>query len=111
VSHSEDVSKPFFDRGGGPIGPAGIAHNAQSVSGNRPPDGASQRERAEALQDTLAERVVVMDGATGTWLQGQDLSAADFGGPELEGCNENLVFTRPDVVRGCTRSTSPPAPT
>jgi len=99
VSHSEDVSKPFFDRGGGPIGPAGIADNAQSVSGNRPPDGASQRERAEALQDTLAERVVVMDGATGTWLQGQNLSAADFGGPELEGCNENLVFTRPDVVR------------
>ncbi|HEV2064046.1 MAG TPA: methionine synthase [Thermoanaerobaculia bacterium] len=63
------------------------------------PDGASQRERAEALKELLAERVLVLDGATGTWLQGQNLTAADFGGGDLEGCNENLVFTRPDVVR------------
>jgi len=69
------------------------------MAGNRPPDGASQRERAEALQEALAERVLVLDGATGTWLQGQNLTAEDFGGPDLEGCNENLVFTRPDVVR------------
>jgi len=62
-------------------------------------DGPAQRERAEALQELLAERILVLDGATGTWMQGQDLSAADFGGPELEGCNENLVLTRPDLVR------------
>ncbi|HEY1434443.1 MAG TPA: homocysteine S-methyltransferase family protein, partial [Thermoanaerobaculia bacterium] len=65
----------------------------------RSPSGASQRERAEALQELLAERILVLDGATGTWMQAQDLSAQDFGGPELEGCNENLVLTRPDVVR------------
>ena len=35
----------------------------------------------------------------GTMLQAADLTADDFGGPELEGCNENLVLTRPDVVR------------
>jgi 5-methyltetrahydrofolate--homocysteine methyltransferase len=69
------------------------------MTGNRPPDGASQRERAEALQEVLAERILVLDGATGTWIQGQNLTAEDFGGTELEGCNENLVFTRPDVVR------------
>ena len=63
------------------------------------PSGPSQRERAEALKEVLAERVLVLDGATGTWLQGQKLTAADFGGPQLEGCNENLVFTRPDVIR------------
>jgi 5-methyltetrahydrofolate--homocysteine methyltransferase len=34
----------------------------------------------------------------GTMLQQRNLSAADFGGPALEGCNENLVFTRPDVI-------------
>ncbi len=62
-------------------------------------DGPAQRERAEALQELLAERILVLDGATGTWMQDQDLSAADFGGPELEGCNENLVLTRPDLVR------------
>jgi 5-methyltetrahydrofolate--homocysteine methyltransferase len=66
---------------------------------NRATDGASAHERAEALQEALAERILVLDGATGTWIQGQDLTAEDFGGAELEGCNENLVFTRPDVVR------------
>ena len=34
----------------------------------------------------------------GTMLQQQHLTAADFGGPALEGCNEILVQTRPDVV-------------
>src|SRR5215469_5594976 len=34
----------------------------------------------------------------GTMLQQKSLTAADFGGPSLEGCNENLVRTRPDVV-------------
>ncbi len=42
--------------------------------------------------------VLVFDGATGTSLQQMDLSAEDFGGPALEGCNENLVCTRPDAV-------------
>ena len=69
------------------------------MAAERTPTGQSQRERAEALKEVLAERVLVLDGATGTWLQGQSLTAEDFGGPELEGCNENLVFTRPDVVR------------
>jgi 5-methyltetrahydrofolate--homocysteine methyltransferase len=66
---------------------------------SRTPDGSGQRERAEALTELLAERILVLDGATGTWMQAQDLTAADFGGSELEGCNENLVITRPDVVR------------
>ncbi len=45
------------------------------------------------------ERVVVFDGATGTNLQLRDLGPDDFGGPALEGCNEFLVRTRPDVIR------------
>src|SRR5688572_27618010 len=44
------------------------------------------------------ERVVIYDGAFGTYMQGFDLSADDFGGPALEGCNEMLVLTRPDLV-------------
>jgi 5-methyltetrahydrofolate--homocysteine methyltransferase len=44
------------------------------------------------------ERVVIFDGAMGTNLQMQDLTADDFGGPDLEGCNELLVVTRPDAV-------------
>src|SRR5207249_8590526 len=55
--------------------------------------------RAERLRALLAERIVVLDGATGTYLQGRDLGAADFGGADYEGCNEHLVLTRPDVIR------------
>ena len=46
----------------------------------------------------LSERVLVFDGAFGTGVQGAELTADDFGGPELEGCNENLMLTRPDVI-------------
>ncbi len=49
-----------------------------------------------ALRTALAERVVVADGAMGTMLQESDLTLADFDG--LEGCNEILCVTRPDVV-------------
>ena len=42
--------------------------------------------------------MLVLDGAFGTWMQGQDLGPDDFGGEALEGCNENLVVTRPDLV-------------
>src|ERR671914_1096883 len=48
--------------------------------------------------DILKERVVVFDGAMGTSLQAQHLSLDDFGGPRFEGCNENLLVTRPDAV-------------
>ena len=54
--------------------------------------------------DLLAERVVIFDGATGTNLQLAGLGPDDFGGPALEGCNEMLVVTRPDVVRDLHRS-------
>ncbi len=55
-------------------------------------------ERLAQLYDALATRILVLDGAMGTMLQQRHLTAADFGGPALEGCNENLVKTRPDVV-------------
>ena len=54
--------------------------------------------RLQALLESLEERVLVLDGATGTALQAEELTAEDFGGPQLEGCNESLCLTRPDVV-------------
>ena len=47
--------------------------------------------------------VLVFDGATGTSLQQMNLGAEDFGGAVLEGCNENLVVTRPDAVQAVHR--------
>jgi 5-methyltetrahydrofolate--homocysteine methyltransferase len=51
------------------------------------------------LADALQHRILVLDGAMGTMLQRAGLSAEDFGGPALEGCNEHLNLTRPGVVR------------
>ncbi len=56
------------------------------------------RIRQEALADALATRILVLDGAMGTMIQQRHLTADDFGGAALEGCNENLVATRPDVI-------------
>jgi 5-methyltetrahydrofolate--homocysteine methyltransferase len=56
------------------------------------------------FMDRVAAGVVIYDGATGTYLQSQELTAADFGGPALEGCNEILVDTRPDVIVGMHRA-------
>jgi 5-methyltetrahydrofolate--homocysteine methyltransferase len=50
-----------------------------------------------SLLDVLTRRVLVADGAMGTMLQSVPLSLDDFAG--LEGCNEILNVTRPDVVR------------
>jgi len=50
--------------------------------------------------ELINERVVVYDGAFGTYVQRLDLTADDFGGESLEGCNEMLCLTRPDVIAG-----------
>ncbi len=47
----------------------------------------------------LEKRILILDGAMGTMIQQVDLTADDFGGEELEGCNEMLVLTRPEVIR------------
>ncbi|MFD8483997.1 methionine synthase [Kitasatospora sp. NPDC059673] len=57
----------------------------------------AQQERADALREALATRVVVADGAMGTMLQAQEPTLEDF--QQLEGCNEVLNVTRPDIVR------------
>ncbi|MEO3754641.1 methionine synthase [Streptomyces sp. B6B3] len=69
-----------------------------------PPDStglADQRQRAAALRDALASRVVVADGGMGTMLQAQEPSLDDF--QQLEGCNEVLNVTRPDIVASVHR--------
>lgn len=53
----------------------------------------------KSFKELLKERVLIFDGAMGTNLQAQNLSADDFGGKEYEGCNEYLVITKPDAVK------------
>ena len=51
------------------------------------------------FRKAFESRILLMDGAMGTMIQARDLSAQDFGGAQLEGCNEHLNLTRPDVIR------------
>ena len=57
-----------------------------------------QNDRRKALRKRLQQHVLCLDGAMGTALQNRQLTPEDFGGEELDGCNENLVLTRPDVI-------------
>ena len=57
-----------------------------------------------SITERMKEKILIMDGAMGTMLQNANLSADDFGGEELEGCNENLNITRPDVIEKIHRT-------
>ncbi|WP_058304354.1 methionine synthase [Gorillibacterium timonense] len=51
-----------------------------------------------SLKEQMTKKIMILDGAMGTMIQREPLMAEDFGGEELEGCNEMLVLTRPDVI-------------
>ena len=59
----------------------------------------ARQKRIETLKRLLTERILVVDGAMGTSIQNQNLTAADFGGEQYEGCNEYLVITKPDAIK------------
>lgn len=58
----------------------------------------------QSIISALAERILVIDGAMGTQIQARNLTAADFGGAEYEGCNEYLTISRPDVIEDVHRA-------
>ncbi|MFP6626676.1 MAG: methionine synthase [Deltaproteobacteria bacterium] len=61
------------------------------------------KEKTALLRHLMGERILVVDGAMGTTLQDANLEAEDFGGLNYEGCNENLVVTRPDLIEDIHR--------
>ncbi|HEV7839286.1 MAG TPA: homocysteine S-methyltransferase family protein, partial [Gemmatimonadaceae bacterium] len=64
----------------------------------------TERQPDSPYLQALQRRVLVYDGAMGTNIQRYNLSAEDFGGKSLEGCNDNLVLTRPDVIQAIHES-------
>jgi 5-methyltetrahydrofolate--homocysteine methyltransferase len=68
-------------------------------------DQAARRRRFELLPELVRERILVLDGAMGTLIQGHQLTEADFRGErfadhpsDLRGANDLLVLTRPGVI-------------
>ncbi|HTX90363.1 MAG TPA: methionine synthase [Anaerolineales bacterium] len=54
--------------------------------------------------DALQKKVLVFDGAMGTSLQKLNLTAKEFGGEKLNGCNDYLVISFPEAVEKVHRS-------
>ncbi len=54
------------------------------------------------LKDKLKQTPLLLDGAGGTWLQGQTITAEQWG--DVEGCNEWLNLSAPDIIRGLHRA-------
>ena len=53
----------------------------------------------DLLQKDLKNRILLLDGAMGTMIQKQNLTADDFGGEKYEGCNDYLVLTKPEIIK------------
>src|SRR2546421_12150161 len=64
----------------------------------------TERRTQSRYLDELDRRVLIYDGAMGTNIQRYNLSAEDFGGKALEGFNDHLVLTRPDVIQAIHES-------
>ncbi|MBP3040830.1 methionine synthase [Bacillaceae bacterium Marseille-Q3522] len=56
------------------------------------------------FEQQLQKKIIILDGAMGTMLQAEQLTAADFGGEAYEGCNEYLTLTRPNIVEKIHRA-------
>jgi 5-methyltetrahydrofolate--homocysteine methyltransferase len=71
-------------------------------------EGAVERaaQRRRALDEQLARRILIIDGAMGTMIQRYELGEKDYRGERfadvagsLQGANDLLCITRPDVIR------------
>ena len=62
------------------------------------------RLRRQQLEDALATRILILDGAMGTMLQAHHPTSADYGGAGLDGCNENLCQTHPEWILAVHRA-------
>ena len=63
-------------------------------------------KRVRKMFDALSERILLLDGAMGTMIQGEKLEEADFRGDrfedhsdDLKGNNDLLTLTRPDIIK------------
>ena len=66
----------------------------------------NREQRIERLFDALDERILMLDGAMGTMIQGYGLGEDDYRGErfadwgqDLKGNNDLLSITRPDIIR------------
>lgn len=55
-------------------------------------------------RQAILEKTILFDGAMGTEIQKRNLNAQDYGGEHLNGANDHLVLTRPDIIADIHRS-------
>ncbi|MCB9357895.1 MAG: methionine synthase [Calditrichaeota bacterium] len=66
----------------------------------------TRKTRIEALHSLAQTRILILDGAMGTLIQGHGLTEADYRaerfagwGQDLKGCNDLLSLTKPDLIK------------
>ena len=69
------------------------------------PSQSTRKERSQSLKTSLRERILILDGAMGTMIQGHELNEADFRGTrfadldqQLTGNNDLLTLTAPNII-------------
>jgi len=62
------------------------------------------KDSHSAYLEALKKKIIVFDGAMGTNLQRQNLTAEQFGGERTNGCNDYLVISYPQAVEQIHRS-------
>jgi 5-methyltetrahydrofolate--homocysteine methyltransferase len=77
---------------------------ASAQTADSSPERASSSAAQSAYLEAIANGVVVFDGAMGTNIQRFHPTPEDFGGKSLEGCNDHLVLTRPDIIQSIHES-------
>ena len=67
--------------------------------------------KRQEILEMMRERILILDGATGTYLQGLNLTEEDFRGERfkdhpvpLKGCNDVLCLTKPEAIIGMHRA-------
>ena len=61
-------------------------------------------DRTKLLEELLESRILLLDGGMGTQIHERGITIDDFGGPQFENCSENLLFTRPEVIKDIHRA-------
>jgi 5-methyltetrahydrofolate--homocysteine methyltransferase len=64
----------------------------------------NRSDRIKLLKELLDSRILLLDGGMGTQIHARGVTIEDYGGPQFENCTENLLFTKPEIIKDIHRA-------
>ncbi|MDA1236090.1 MAG: homocysteine S-methyltransferase family protein, partial [Acidobacteria bacterium] len=64
----------------------------------------NRSDRVKLLKELLDSRILLLDGGMGTQIHARGVTIEDYGGPQFENCTENLLFTKPEIIKDIHRA-------